>query len=103
MGVKLEGRKRHLWEAALRPVEALSKNGCVLAPPRWLLALSGFGEECSEVPPALSSPLEGCAELSCYYLGHIPIWAALSLRSFSPASFSMCARVPVHSGLFLSL
>ena len=25
MGVKLEGKKRHLWEAALRSVEALAR------------------------------------------------------------------------------
>lgn len=42
MGVKLEGRKRHLWEAALRPVEALSQEWLCFSPtkmapgPFWL-------------------------------------------------------------------
>lgn len=80
-------------EAALRPVEALSQEWLCFSPtemapsPFWLLGSVFRG---STLP--VFSIRRVKRELSCCYLGYIPICAALSLRSFSPTLFSTCVR-----------
>lgn len=101
-GSEIGGQEASSLGSSLKASGSFGKNGCISVPPRWLPALSGFWEVCSEVPPSLSIG-RVCGALLLLLSAHSHLGGSFTEVFLSRSLLHVCARACAFWPLSLSL